>query len=184
VEVAHAREAPLSPLGIEVVGDRPGTRREQDEGPHPLRVGGGEGDADRSALGEAEEVGLGDAGRVHHRDEILHPLVDRRHVRGPVRRSRAPLVEVEDVGEPAEAGEERPVLGPLPRELDVLGEGRGHHQLGGTLSPGLEGEGGAVDAREADGSGVDAWHGPSFASPAFGDPLDGRSKGGHRTLPP
>ena len=106
--------------------------------------------ADRTALGEAEEVRPVEPGGVHDGDEVLDPLVDGRHAVGAVGRARAPLVEVEHLGEPAQAGEERLVLGPLPRQLDVLGERRHDDDLGRPVAPRLVGDGGAVDACEPD----------------------------------
>jgi hypothetical protein len=100
------REAPLPPLGadpgdelLEPLGRQHRgmevrERAVQDERAHACRVGGGEQQAGRPALGAAEQDRTLHSGGVHHRPQAVHPRLDRRQVRNGVGEAGAALVEL------------------------------------------------------------------------------------------
>ena len=86
---------------------------------HAARVCGGEQDAHRGALGDAEQGGPLRAGRVHHGAHVVHALLERRRLRDRVRQPGPATVEVDDARERAQALQNRGRPLVLPHQLDV-----------------------------------------------------------------
>ena len=110
---------------VRVVGgpEHPRVRADRDQRPHPLRIRGGEQDAHRAALGQAEQSRALRPDRVHHRADVVHARLQRRRAHG-VGHPLSSLVEADEAAERRELRQEVGVVGNRPRELDVRGERR------------------------------------------------------------
>ena len=92
------------PALVRILGEAPGVvrcpecprnRASKDQRCGALRIGGGEQDAHRSALGEAEEGGALRPDRVHHGPDVVHARLERGRAAHRIRHPRAALVELD-----------------------------------------------------------------------------------------
>ncbi len=88
------RVARLDPVRDAIEIAQRGGRVGQDDPIDPFGMLRGEELAHDAALGEAEQVGAVPAQLVHDRHDVADPLLERRHVLGPVGEPDATLVEV------------------------------------------------------------------------------------------
>ena len=79
----------------------------------------GEQEADRSTLGHTEQRRPIASDGVHHRADVVHPLLEARCTYDAVRETVAALVEHDDACERREALEELGIAGQFVKELDV-----------------------------------------------------------------
>ncbi len=145
---AHSLRAPFGfdpvqcdLLGVREAGEQPGVglelaeRAEQDQAERSLRERRGEQPRHRTAPERAEQDGaLGPSG-VHHRPEVLHPVLHRRQRLGRHRvgQSGAGLVE-QDQPRPLRQAVEEPREGwDVPREIEVRPRAGRQNQIEGAL---------------------------------------------------
>ena len=74
-------------------GNDPGEGAEQRERRDPLGIGGREHDRHRSTFRHPVERGAVEPGSVHHRADVVHPILDTAQAHAPVREPGASLVE-------------------------------------------------------------------------------------------
>ena len=135
-ELGHVLIAHLGGPG-ELVAGRPGGPREggiENEGAHAVGVGGGEHGRHRAALERADDRDALRADGIHHGDQIVHLVLERRGAEERVREARAAPVEGDEAREardPPHHAHER-ALG--PEVLDLRDPGRNPHQVDGSVS--------------------------------------------------
>ena len=103
--VAQLREPQLGLALVRLARRRPREVRSPDEARLPLEqherddafgIRRCEQDRHGRAVDVPEQSRALDAGRVHHRPDVVHPLLERRHAADAVGRARAALVEADD----------------------------------------------------------------------------------------
>src|SRR5262249_34532347 len=93
------------------------------------RVGRPEEQTDRSSFGDAEERRSLTSDSVHHRTDVIHPLLETRCARQPVREAVATLVEHNNTRERRQTIQEVRVAGKLMEELDMRNNPRNKDQI-------------------------------------------------------
>jgi hypothetical protein len=161
----HGRDLPLAPLAADVVEHLipllalpaprvvlvPATAREgavERERGGALGVGRGEQHPERPALGDAEQRRALRAGGVHHRADVVHALLERRHRRDAIGHSGPATIEQHHARERRQTAQERGERRHLPRLLDVR-HPAGDHDHVGTLAEHLVGDVHVAAARVA-----------------------------------
>ena len=114
-----------------------------------LRVRRREQAAHRSALGHAQQRGARGAHRVHHRADVVHPLLERRQLRHAVREAGAALVEQDQPRERGEPEEEARERGLLPEVLEVRDPAHHEHEVERAVAHDLVGDVDVAAARVA-----------------------------------
>jgi hypothetical protein len=97
------------------------------------------------------------ANRIHHRADVVHPLLQRRQVLDRVRQPIPAHVEEDQPPVAGEPAQEPLGLGVLPHQLDVARPVEGDHDINRAIPEGLVGDlevsaGGVLDARDHRGS--------------------------------
>jgi hypothetical protein len=102
----------------------PRHRAPEDQAPATLRVGSREQRGHRAAVGSADQCSPFRPCRIHHRPDVVHPLLDVWNPHPAVGHAGPPLVEHDHAAERREPLEERRPGPDLPLELDVRDQGR------------------------------------------------------------
>ena len=101
----------------------------QDQRVDSLGMGGREQDGERNPFGKADESGPLDTRRVHHGADVIHPLLERRHLGDRVRQTGPSLVEEGQTGERSETFAHVPNPRLLAADLKVAYETRNHDDV-------------------------------------------------------
>src|SRR5262245_8779598 len=94
-------------------------RVDKRESVHAVGIPDGKQLSHKAALGHPDERGLLEPGRVHHRDDVVGSLLERRWFVALVRSPNTPLIEQREPDMTAEVLKEPPVELVLPHDLDV-----------------------------------------------------------------
>ena len=120
-------EHALEPLGRPAVGEvlglaEAGCRAVENERRHALRIGSGEQDRHRTPLGDAVQRSALGPGGVHHRAQVIHALLERRHLAHRIGEAGPALVPQDQAREAGQSLEALRDVGHLPVVLDVRDE--------------------------------------------------------------
>ena len=105
-----------------------------------IRIGRGKQDGQRRAFGNPQQRCLLHAGRIHHRAEIVHTLIEAGKLGYPIRHSGAALVEGYYPGVAAQTVQKAGEVGLVPIILDVRYEAWNHDQIDRAIAKRLIGD--------------------------------------------
>ncbi len=148
----HRRLEPLlgafspRPLVVRALAD---FRTLEDERDRSLRVRRGEEHRERTSFGLARHRCPLAADRVHHRADVVHPLLERRRARNAVGHAHPAFVEQDQPRELGEPLAVAPELRKLPVDLQVRIGALGVHEIDGTVPDDAVGDVDVAAPREA-----------------------------------
>ena len=144
------------PWVVLVRPDPLGVRPVHDQRRRPIRIGGGEEAAHRSALGVPEQRSSVRSDRVHHRADIVHAGFEIGETPGPIRQAGAALVEADQPRERREPLQEMRRARLFPVILEVRHPARHEDKIERPITDHLVGD---IDVATLRVVGFRRWHG-------------------------